>query len=536
MNRIQLLLMSVLSGLLFALSWPERGFGFLIFFAFVPLFFIQQQLGDTKQKGMFWYSWLAFLIWNVLTTWWIWYSTDIGSILAMVLNSLFVAVVFYVFHISKRKLYGNKKGFIILLFYWITWEYFHMNWDLTWSWLNLGNVFATYPKWIQWYELTGTMGGTAWVILVNILLYHVIRLLLSKDFGSKLIINGAAILLFLVGPIIWSLVVYSNYEEVEDPVEVVVVQPNTDPYIEQYETPPRELVDKNLRMAREQITDSTVFVLFPESTLYDGNNGIMEDALSRSPLINQVKRFTEEFPQISIVIGASTFRWIRSDEKKTHAARKSRVSDDFYYVYNSAFLIDTSDYIQIHHKSKLTPGVEIMPSWGILKPLENMAIDLGGMTGTLATDDSPVVFNNLANTTASPIICYESIYGEFVARTVLDGAQFVFVITNDGWWGNTPGHRQHMQYSVLRAIETRRSIARSANTGISAFINQRGDILKQTAYWEPDVIRAKLNKNDSLTYYVKNGDYLARISAFVSAFILLISFTQGFLRKKKSLV
>jgi apolipoprotein N-acyltransferase len=535
MKRIHLFLLAVLSGLLFAFAWPERGFSLLIFIAFVPLFFVQQYLGDQNKKGMFWYAWLAFLIWNVLTTWWIWYSTDVGSIMAMALNSLFVAIVFYVFHLSKKKLYSNKRGFIILLFYWITWEFFHMNWDLTWSWLNLGNVFASNPRWIQWYDITGTMGGTSWVLLINILFYHVARLILAKRYDFALGINATALLLLLLIPIIYSGVVYSSYVENEDPVEIVVVQPNTDPYSEAYEIPARELLEKNLALAEEAITDSTVFVVFPESTLYDGVRSIWEDALETSPLINRVQEFVRSYPQVSIVIGASTHRLVPSNEKKTHAARKFTNSDGYYYSYNTAFLIDTSDYIQIHHKSKLTPGVEIMPSWGILKPIESLAIDLGGMTGTLSRDKFPVAFSNVANIKVSPIICYESIYGEFVSRTILEGAEFIFIVTNDGWWGNTPGHRQHMQYAVLRAIETRRSIARSANTGISAFINQRGDILQQTAYWEPAVIRAKLNKNDGLTYYVRNGDYIARAAAFVSALILLISFTQGFLRKKKSM-
>ncbi len=531
----QNLLLAILSGLLFALSWPERGFDILIFFAFVPLFFIQQKLGDENKRGMFWYAWLAFLIWNVLTTWWIWYSTDVGSILAMGLNSLFVAIVFYVFHLSKKKLYQNKSGFVILIFYWISWEYFHMNWDLTWSWLNIGNVFAASPKLIQWYDITGTLGGTVWVICVNILMYHLINLALSGKNWIQFGGNTVALALLLLIPIIYSMSVYSNYEEYENPVEVVVVQPNSDPYNEQYDRPASELLENNLNLAKQAITDNTVFVVFPESTLYDGVHPIWENALQHAPLLNQLRTFVDEYPHISVVIGASTYREIMEDEKKTHAARKFRDSDDYYYSYNTGFLVDTSDFLQIHHKSKLTPGVENMPSWGILKPLESLAIDLGGMTGTLGTEDYPVAFTNNLGVSISPIICYESIYGEFVSKTILEGAQAIFIITNDGWWGNTPGHRQHNRYAVLRAIETRRSIARSANTGISSFINQRGDILQQTKYWEPAVISGKINLNDELTYYVKNGDYIGDVSAFISVLILLISFTQGFLRKRKKL-
>jgi apolipoprotein N-acyltransferase len=153
------------------------------------------------------------------------------------------------------------------------------------------------------------------------------------------------------------------------------------------------------------------------------------------------------------------------------------------------------------------------------------------MTGTLATEDHPVVFTSQEDVVVAPIICYESIYGEFVSRTIREGAQMIFIITNDGWWGDTPGHRQHNRYAVLRAIETRRSIARSANTGISSIVNQRGDMLAQTAYWEQAVIRAKLNRNDTLTYYVRNGDYLARVSIFISALLILIAITRRILRK-----
>lgn len=533
MKRIYLILLSVLSGLLIALAWPERGFNPLIFVAFVPLFFVQQELGDTGRKGMFWLAWLAFLVWNVLTTWWIWYSTDIGSIFAMGLNSLFVAVVFYIFHLSKKKLYNNKKGFVILVFYWIAWEFFHMNWDLTWSWLNLGNVFASSPKWIQWYEITGTLGGTAWILLVNIVAFHLLRSILCAKNRKMILANSIAFAAITAVPIIYSVLVYNNYLEEVNPVEIVVVQPNTEPFFEAYQTPAMELLEKNLRLAEKMITDSTVFVVFPESTLYDGDRSIWEEDLNASPLIIRLQEFVREYPQVSIVIGASTHHQISANETRTHAARKFTQSEGYYYAYNTAFLIDTTPVIQVHHKSKLTPGVEIMPSWGILKPIESLAVNLGGMTGTLSRNEAPVLLTNINQIKVSPVICYESIYGEYVTESIALGAQLIFIITNDAWWGNTPGHRQHKQYAVLRAIETRKSIARSANTGISMFINQRGDIFQETSYWEPAVIRQKLNLNDELTYYVKNGDYIARVSIFISALLILISFTQGYLQKRK---
>jgi len=133
----------------------------------------------------------------------------------------------------------------------------------------------------------------------------------------------------------------------------------------------------------------------------------------------------------------------------------------------------------------------------------------------------------------APLICYESVYGEFCGNFVQRGANLLFIITNDGWWGNTPGHKQHFSMARLRAIECRRSIARSANTGISCFVDQRGDVYQVTAYWVPDVISQDLNLNDALTFYVKMGDYIGRISAFLSVVFILISIVFGIRRKKK---
>jgi apolipoprotein N-acyltransferase len=524
--------MSILTGVLLTVSWPVNGFTPFIFVALVPLLIVQQYLGDNNKRGMFWYSWLAFFIWNILSTWWIWNSTAVGSLMAFMLNSLFTATVFQLYHLSKKKLFDNKKGAALLIFYWISWEFIHMNWDLTWSWMNLGNVFASKHTWIQWYEYTGSLGGTLWVLVVNIIIFEIIRSFINRSAKTKQVVFIVTGIVTIVVPLVISYSIYNSYEEEINPVEVVVVQPNVDPYNEQYSVGFRTLLERNLDLADTKMSESTNFIVFPESALQED---IWEEHLDRSVSLNRLKTELTNYPNTTIVIGATSYRNIREDEKPTNAARKFRSREGMYYAYNTAFLIESEREFQKHHKSKLTPGVEIMPSWWILKPVEKLAIDLGGTTGTLGRETEPVAFFPSNNIPVSPIICYESVYGEFVANSVKLGSGLIFVITNDGWWGNTPGYKQHLLFSVLRAVETRRSVARSANTGVSAFINQKGDIIEKTGYWEPAVIKQDLNANFDLTYYVVNGDYLGRISSFVSALLLLIAFTQGYLKKKKSL-
>ncbi|HFB61710.1 MAG TPA: apolipoprotein N-acyltransferase, partial [Bacteroidetes bacterium] len=307
MKRLHLLMLSVLSGLLLAAAWPEHGFTPFIFVALVPLFFVQQILGDTGRKGMFWLSWLAFLIWNVLTTWWIWNSTEGGAIAAILLNSLFMATVFQVFHISKKWLFDNRRGFGILIFYWISWEYFHMNWDLTWPWLTLGNVFAAKHTWIQWYEYTGVLGGSFWVILANILVFNVIHNFLAKD-RVRLVMNGGLLILLIAVPLSFSLYRYHHYRETGKPVQVVVVQPNVDPYTEEYNVPPARLLQRNLKLAAQKVNDSTGYVVFPESAIQEN---IWEGSLYRSQSIRTLRQFIAPWPKLSLVIGATTYRWLR---------------------------------------------------------------------------------------------------------------------------------------------------------------------------------------------------------------------------------
>jgi len=155
-------------------------FPLLLFFAFVPLLFIEDYIYSNKQKfaklGFFWYTYISILLWNILTTYWIFFSTTVGSILAITANALIMAVTLSLFHFVRRVL-NHKSAYISFIIFWITFEYLHLNWDLSWSWLNLGNGFANHPAWIQWYEFTGTMGGTLWVLLINYMIFLAINII-----------------------------------------------------------------------------------------------------------------------------------------------------------------------------------------------------------------------------------------------------------------------------------------------------------------------------------------------------------------------
>jgi apolipoprotein N-acyltransferase len=165
--------------------------------------------------------------------------------------------------------------------------------------------------------------------------------------------------------------------------------------------------------------------------------------------------------------------------------------------------------------------------------MEQFVINLGGTSGTRAIQESRETFQHTSkNIQVAPVICYESVFGEYVTKYIQQGASLIFIITNDGWL-RSPGYQQHLHFARLRAIETRRSIARSANTGISGFINQKGQLLKATEWWEKKAIKGTLYANNEKTFYVKYGDFVGRISAFLAVFVLLYLIAKMLMKRTK---
>lgn len=535
MSKKHIYLLSSLSGLLLSLAWPANGFPFLLFIAIIPLLIIEDDYFNNAINYNKYHiiipTWLAFFIWNGLTTFWVMNSTLFGGIMAVLLNSFLMAFVFMVYHIVRRTI-KHKNGQFLLLFLWLAWEYFHLDWDLSWPWLTLGNAFASYPSVIQWYEYTGVAGGSLWIITINILLFRIIKLIYNKHHKTKTFaIQSSLTGLVILLPIVFSLIRYYNYSETNKPVNITIVQPNNDPYSEQYELPPAVILKNILHLADSVSDAKTDFVLAPESAIQE--HSLFERDLDKSNSVHRLKNYIEKNPNTAIVIGASTYYVFDKEEALPLSARKFQNSERYYNAYNTAIYLDKDFKTQVYHKSKLTPAVEKMPFKKLFKNIESLAIDLGGTIGSLGTDKYRIPFTTKKGFKVAPVICYESIYGEFVSKFVYNGAELLFIITNDGWWGNTPGHKQHMQYARLRAIETRRSVARSANTGISAFINQRGDIISKTKYWEKDAINNTLNANNKKTFYVSHGDFISRVAVFISAFILLMSISSAIRNKKK---
>ncbi len=523
-SRSGILVSAFLSGILLTLAWPSSGIAPLLFVALIPLLFVEdaamRPTPVISGRYVFVYAYLTFFTFNLLTTWWVKYASLFGAVAAIFFNALFMALVFQLFHITRKKL-GNKLGYVSLVVFWVTFEHLHMDWDLSWPWLTLGNGFAGWPLMIQWYEYTGVLGGTVWIWVINILLYKALTGMMYPTLANRTSKKLVLIAVLIIIPVGYSIVRYHTYTEISDPVNIAVVQPNIDPYNEKFSgMSSAEQLQRILSLAASVTDSSTDYVVAPETALPDG---IWEEELGHHPQIERLKDFQRQFPGVSWVIGLASNKFYPDSNQRTATARKFTQADGYYDSFNTALQLQPGGDLQLHHKSKLVPGVEKMPFPEVFKHLDAFAIDLGGISGSLGMQEIPTVFTSSnADHTIAPVICYESIYGDYMTDYINQGASLIFIITNDGWWSDTPGYRQHLKYATLRAIEFRRSIARSANTGISCFINQRGDILQPTKWWTPDAIKATLNANTTMTPYARLGDIAGTIAAMVSLIIMVI--------------
>lgn len=528
-QKIPNFVLAILSGLLFSAGWFSP-FTIFIFIAWVPLFIIEDRISNNleinrKKSKIIWLSYFAFFVWNICVTWWIYYASFEGAVLAIVCNPVFMCVTFMIWYNLKRRI--NKPWAIWLLIpIWLGYEYGHTLWDLTWSWLIMGNAFAFNHNWVQWYEFTGASGGSLWVLIVNILFYNLLK---HNSYSLK---QMSKPIIALLVPIILSYAILSistTHLNSDKSYKTLIVQPNVDPYNDKFYFEPAVQLH-NLLLQMNNKLDSTIdFLVLPETYLTEE---IIEGQENKSYCL----RFLADsilagHPDLTIITGATTFYVYSPSETPSATARQDRQSSNYYDVFNTGIQLNKNG-ISYYHKSKLVPGVERMPFPALFKPLESLAINLGGTMGSLGTqDERSVFFSHDKKVGIAPVICYESAYSDYVSGYIRNGANLIFIITNDGWWDNTPGHKQHLAYSRLRAIETRREIARCANTGISCFVTPYGEIEQATPYWEEAIISKNVTPNNQQTLFVKFGDLISYSSAFLA--ILLLVWSQ-ILRFKKS--
>jgi apolipoprotein N-acyltransferase len=540
MTNKQTYLLALLSALLLWLAWPPIPFTTpLLLIGLVPLLLavnaIKSDSRQEKGKRIFRTAGLTFLVWNTASIYWVYnavsaYNNVIVAFLVTLIPFglgalLMTLAVWLYFRLSLHT--SRRTAYLGLISFYIGMEYLHQSWDFAFPWMNLGNGFSGMHQLAQWYEYTGVYGGTLWILLSNILAYEAFVAFKTHK-GYLRLRPGILWLIVVIVPAAISLIKYFGYTEKQIPVNVVTVQPNIDPYQKFGAISASDQLNILTHLSDSVAQPNTEYFIWPETAV---PNFADEEEIRNTRDFATMQTFLSKYKNGTLITGIESTR--KYPDQRTPTAQLDPNSGMYKDTFNAAIQVENSANVQFYHKSKLVPGVEKMPFPEFFTFLAPVFSELGGSVGGFGWQDAPAVFYSQNGVGVDPVICYESIWGDWIRNSVKQGAQFIAIITNDGWWGNTSGKDQHLLYATLRAIETRRYVVRSANTGISAFINQRGDVIQESKWWTRSALKADVNLNDELTFYVKNGDLIAIVASGIAFILALIIPYKTLLNRKK---
>jgi len=481
--------LAVVSGIMIGASYPPLKLGVIVYLAFIPLIEIVTSARPGKAACLAFLAglisntialyWLAF---NSGATFWVVFLSLVGAVIYLSAQWSILASVVAWFH-SR-----TGKGLLMFPFLWVTMEYFQSFGLLAFPWISLATTQADYLAPIQLVEFTGIYGMTFWIILLNTQLY---RLLTSPaPLLPRLRIWTAVV---LVLPWIYGygrMLSFPAQSSNEAELSIAVVQPNMGPH-EKWDRSKRQWVFEVLDSLYVEAAQKGVdMVVWPESAV---PTYLRRDRFRRKFIQNRVEEFG-----VPLFTGALDF-----DRK-----------DGFLKHYNSIFMFNVDGSLETYYKIHLVPLAEYNPLDAQVSLTENLSFGHYN-PGTRYTDFF------LKESQFAGVICYESSFPRLVHRLVSQGARFLVVVVNDGWFGNTSEPYQHVALSRLRAVEHRMPVLRSANTGISVHVDKAGRFKSKLDLDERGIIYAGFSPSDGLTFYGRFGNLFAFL-------ITLVTFLGGF--------
>lgn len=466
-----------------------------------------------RSKIRTWLFWAFFLlIWNVLATWWVRITGALWVI--SVANTLVMLAPVSIWLWIRGKFPAKYRMFLFAVL-WIAFEFLHHRWQLTWVWLTLGNQFLYQNTWVQWYEYTGVLGGSLWILLANVLIYEVFQ---RKNLQSVIYLS-----LCIICPILISQIILHRYSpQARGAMEVVLVQPNINPFTEKFADTPnfiphREQVKILLGLSAKNISSKTDLLVFPETAL---DENFDERFIRKYETLKLLDSFYRKH-QIPILFGASTRQFSSYQTSATSQFAKS--VNSFYEDFNVAILMQ-KDSLYVYKKIILVPGVETIPFPEYTIFLKDFISDIGASFFLLGVGKEQTIFK-IKEARIAPVICYESMYGEFVGEFVKKGANLLCTLTNDGWLGDTDWQKHHLYLGALRSIESRRTMLHCSNMGASAVISVKGEVLNEIPYNQRTALSfAKVELYENLTFYVRFGDYIGKLAVLMSVLLIVLSF------------
>lgn len=527
--------LAIVSGIMLGISFPPFESGVPALFAFVPFFLLFESIEEFGSGIR--YAYLTFLVFNFITLYWTGGFVHGEDLYMMIAGGLLVVChpLFFclpvIAWIVVRRTFGFKFAILVFPFLWVAFELMHASSQFGFPWLILGNTQTYDLAIIQMASVTGVYGISFWILCINVMAFILLAKLATRTwrpFSPGTIVLTVAIVLVYLAPKIYGSIVLGSKETLRSggSLPVSVIQPNIDPFEKWEGNAARQLA------ILQRMTDSAAsahpgLIIWPETAVpfY-----ILHPRNTSSFMELQRKVDASGVPLLTGIPDIYSFKL----GDKITGSTKTTPTGEQYETYNSSMLLRPgSEEIQKYAKIILVPFAEHVPFSELLGFLNAAQWNFG--LGGWAIGKDTTVFKLDGGVRFSNLICYESIYPAFVASFVKGGAQFLTVITNDSWWGRTSGAYQHVQFASLRAVENRRWVVQCANGGVSAFVDPWGSIHHPTSMYEATVISAAIPLLHELTYYTRQGDWLAEFCAILTLLLLVAAASQRFYRRYRRL-
>ena len=529
-----LLLLSASTAIALGLAFPPFPLGIVACFAFIPFLILTEKIESYVR--FFRYSYATFLFFVLISLYWVGGFTHFKDPYLMIAGiALFLWQPFFFtipasLYYFVRKRVSNDISILTFPLIWVTFEWLYALGEFAFPWLSVGNTQTYNLLKIQFVDQTGVFGLSLWVLSINVLAFFFIRSISGYYSKSiRYVLLPVIVIVYIAPDFYGRQKIVSNSEKSDKAgITVGVVQPNVDPW-NKWEGSKTFLgrwqqVLSYLDIIRENITESTDMVVLPESAILLNVPELFEQS-------NEIHRVVDSL-NVTLLSGYAKVLYYY-DNSAPVSSNILKGTNIRYDSYNSILMFEPdSRKIQTYSKMRLVPFAERIPYADrvpfLIEPLRwGVGISNWGMGR-----DSTLFKNDRLGSKFLSMVCYESIFPEFVASFVNKGAEFLVFITNDSWWGNTSGARQHNQYAILRAIENRRWVVRCANGGISSFIDPMGRMYDKTEMYTEDFIQRQIEPLTMKTFYSQNGDWIARICASITMFIFLFSMGYTIYRKR----
>lgn len=500
---------SGIAGLLLTLSFPPVNLSFLSIPAFILLFRFADECDSYKQTA--YYTYFGFLIWNIGTTYWLMMASALAGIAAILANSVLMTIPLALARFFSRK---YSSPFLIALLQasaWVAYEFLHHHWDLAWPWIAIGNAWANHVSLIQYISITGHLGISFWVVFTAALAVQTLK------YRTKTLLTGTSISLLAL-PLLS--LIYFGWQELpsdhKSVTNVAVIQPNHDSYLDYGGMSGAwEVLDSLFSITQKVKTEETQLIVWPENAI---DKPIMFDSATSQRIADSAKAWNTDF-----IVGTGLFT-IYDEEPDLY---RGTINGQPYNVFNSSLFIEADGSKSRYDKANLVPIVERFPFLPFFTTVDVFGwVDWGRQSGFGKGTTADMLETEAYSTPG--LVCYDSVYPSWTREFVENGADFITVITNDGWWGNSSGHLQHFAYARLRAIEFDRWIVRSANNGTSGIIRPDGTIEQKTDYWVRTGFISTIPNLSSKTIYARFGDWLS----YLTLILTLFGFIVGRFRKR----